>query len=92
MAEGDQAAEAVDEDVVCPSKLRDLERRVRELERLLGKKTMEVEVLKEALGAARAHGCAPARRRDRENDRAVPPSRAPRAAGRHIDKSNSDLM
>ncbi len=32
---------------------RRLERRVRELERLLGRKTMEVEILKEALDVAR---------------------------------------
>jgi hypothetical protein len=64
MAEGGQAAVAVDEDVVYASKVRDLEKRVRELERLLRKKTMEVEALEEALDAARAHGCA-ARPRDR---------------------------
>jgi hypothetical protein len=33
---------------------RRLEERVRELERLLGRKTMEVEILKEALDIARA--------------------------------------
>jgi hypothetical protein len=35
-----------DEDVVGTSRVRELERRVRELERLLGRKTMEVEILK----------------------------------------------
>ena len=39
-----------DEDVVGTSRVRELERRVRELERLLGRKTMEVEILKETLG------------------------------------------
>src|ERR1700724_4130159 len=39
--------------VVGTSRVRELERRVRELERLLGRKTMEVEILKEALDAAR---------------------------------------
>jgi transposase len=39
----------VDEDVVAASEVRRLEERVRELERLLGRKTMEVEILKEAL-------------------------------------------
>ena len=34
-------------------RVRELERRVRELERLLGRKTMEVEILKEALDVAR---------------------------------------
>jgi len=38
---------------VGTSQVRDLERRVRELERLLGRKTMEVEILREALNAAR---------------------------------------
>jgi len=54
MAEGGQTAIEADEDVVGASKVRDLEKKVRELERLLGKKTMEVEILKEALDAARA--------------------------------------
>ncbi len=54
MAEGGQSAVEADEDVVGASKVRDLEKKVRELERLLGKKTMEVEILKEALDAARA--------------------------------------
>jgi transposase len=53
MAEGGHAAVQADEDVVGASKVRDLERKVRELERLLGRKTMEVEILKEALEAAR---------------------------------------
>ena len=53
MAEGGQVAVAADEDVVGASQVRDLEKKVRELERLLGKKTMEVEILKEALDAAR---------------------------------------
>jgi hypothetical protein len=47
-----KAAQA-DEDVVGTSRVRELERRVRELERLLGRKTMEVEILKEALDVAR---------------------------------------
>ena len=34
--------------------LRELERRIRDLERLLGRKTMEAEILKEALDVARA--------------------------------------
>src|SRR4029078_7443226 len=49
---GHQAVRAA-EDVVGTSQVRDLERRVRELERLLGRKTMEVEILREALNAAR---------------------------------------
>ena len=43
-----------DEPVVGSSELRKLEDRVRELERLLGRKTMEVEIRKEALDLARA--------------------------------------
>lgn len=53
MIEGGQAAVGADEDVVGASKVRELEKRVRELERLLGRKTMEVEILKEALELAR---------------------------------------
>lgn len=41
------------EDVVPKSHLKDLEKRVRELERLLGKKTLENEVLREAVKFAR---------------------------------------
>ena len=42
------------DETVTPVRLaRELEQRVRELERLLGRKTMEVELLKEALIAAR---------------------------------------
>lgn len=41
-----------DEDLVAASEVRRLEERVRELERLLGRKTMEVEILKEALDLA----------------------------------------
>ncbi len=53
MSQGGQVAVKADDDVVAASKARDLEQRVRELERLLGRKTMEVEILKEALTAAR---------------------------------------
>ena len=54
MLEGGREAVAADEDVVGTSKVRELERRVRDLERLLGRKTMQVEILKEALDLARA--------------------------------------
>ena len=53
MLEGGQAAILADEDVVGASRLRELEKRVRDLERLLGRKTMETEILKEALDLAR---------------------------------------
>jgi transposase len=39
--------------VVAAGRLRELEGRIRDLERLLGSKTMEVEILREALSAAR---------------------------------------
>ena len=43
-----------DEPVVGSSEVRRLEERVRELERLLGRKTMENEILREALAKAQA--------------------------------------
>lgn len=53
MLEGGHAAVQADEDVVGASRVRDLEKRVRNLECLLGRKTMENEILKEALDVAR---------------------------------------
>jgi transposase len=53
MNEGGKEAVRADEDVVAASEVRRLEERVRDLERLLGRKTMEVEILKEALDFAR---------------------------------------
>ncbi|MCA3357643.1 MAG: IS3 family transposase [Roseomonas sp.] len=53
MSEGGQEAVRADEEVVPLSRVRELENRVRELERLLGRKTMETEILREALEAAR---------------------------------------
>ena len=49
---GKEAVRA-DEDVVAASEVRRLEERVRDLERMLGRKTLEVEILKEALDLAR---------------------------------------
>ena len=54
MLEGGREAVQADEDVVGTSRVSELEKRVRDLERLLGRKTMEVEILKEALDVARA--------------------------------------
>lgn len=54
MNEGGKEAVRADDAVVAASEVRRLEERVRELERLLGRKTMEVEILKEALDLARA--------------------------------------
>ena len=52
MSEGGQEAVRADEEVVPLSRVRELENRVRELERLLGRKTMETEILREALEVA----------------------------------------
>src|SRR6185369_11428101 len=49
MSEGGKEAVRADEDVVAASEVRRLEQRVRDLERMLGRKTLEVEILKEAL-------------------------------------------
>jgi transposase len=54
MSEGGAAAVGSDEPVVGSSEVRRLEERVRELERLLGRKTMENEILREALAKAQA--------------------------------------
>ena len=54
VTEGGQQAAPADDEVVPASDVRRLEERVRELERLLGRKTLEVELLKEALELARA--------------------------------------
>lgn len=53
MAEGGQVAVQADDEVVATSRMRELEARVRDLERLLGRTTLDVEVLKEALAVAR---------------------------------------
>ena len=54
MNEGGAVAVGSNEQVVANSQARKLEERVRELERMLGRKTMEVEILKEALEASRS--------------------------------------
>src|ERR1700684_4143924 len=54
MTEGGHEAVRADDEVVPAADLRRLEERVRELERLLGRKTMEVEILKEALELSRS--------------------------------------
>ncbi|WP_439370896.1 transposase [Bradyrhizobium sp. DASA03120] len=53
MSEGGKEAVRADEEVVAGSEVRRLEERVRDLERMLGRKTLEVEILKEALDLAR---------------------------------------
>jgi transposase len=54
MTEGGHEAVRADDEVVPASDVRRLEERVRELERHLGRKTLEVEILKEALERTRA--------------------------------------
>ena len=53
MAEGGLEAVRADDDVVAASRIRELEAKVRDLERLLGRKTTEAEILREALDASR---------------------------------------
>ena len=54
MSDGGREAVRADDGVVPAAELRRLEERVRDLERMLGRKTLEVEILKEALELARA--------------------------------------
>jgi transposase len=54
MTEGGHEAVRADDEVVPAADARRLEERVRELERHLGRKTREVEILKEALERTRA--------------------------------------
>jgi len=53
MQEGALSAVRADEEVVPVSEVKELRTQVRELERLLGRKTMEVEILKDAVRLAR---------------------------------------
>jgi transposase len=53
MQEGALSAVRADEEVVPVSEVKELRSQVRELERLLGRKTMEVEILKDAVRIAR---------------------------------------
>lgn len=53
MQEGALSAVRADEAVVPVSEVKELRSQVRELERLLGRKTMEVEILKDAVRIAR---------------------------------------
>jgi len=53
MAEGGLEAVRADDDVVAASRVRGLEAKVRDLERLLGRETMGAEILREALDATR---------------------------------------
>lgn len=52
MTEGGKEAVRVDDEVVPSAEMRALEKRIREFERVLGKKTLENEILREALKIA----------------------------------------
>ena len=52
MTEGGKEAIRADDAVVARSEVRALEKRIRELERVLGKKTLENEILREAVKVA----------------------------------------
>ena len=52
MTEGGKEAVRADDAVVASSEVRALEKRIRELERVLGKKTLKNEILREALKIA----------------------------------------
>ena len=54
MKEGGAVAVGSDQAVVGEAQVKKLEVKVRELERLLGKKTMEIEILREALERSQA--------------------------------------
>ncbi len=52
MSEGGKQAIKADDDVVAAAEVRELKKRIRELERVLGRKTLENEILKEAVSVA----------------------------------------
>ena len=52
MAEGGKEAVRADDEIVARAEVRELQKRIRELERVLGKKTLENEILREALKVA----------------------------------------
>ena len=54
MLEGGSVAVAEDDDVTSNRVVRQMEDRIRELERQLGRKTLEVEILREALDKSRS--------------------------------------
>ena len=53
MAQGGKVAVAADDEVVSKAEGRALKRRIAQLERVLGNKTLEVEILKEAVRIGR---------------------------------------
>jgi len=59
MLEGGSVAVTGDDDVTSNRQVRQMDNRIRELERQLGRKTLEVEILKEALERSRNWCCLP---------------------------------
>jgi len=51
-AEGCREAVGADDELVSAAEVRDLKKQIRELQRILGKKTLEVEILREAVQLA----------------------------------------
>src|SRR5262245_25364436 len=68
VVEGALTAAGSGEQVVPASDYRALQSQVRELQRLLGKKTLEAEILKEARGQKNSCGCRRRRRRTVPDD------------------------
>jgi len=52
MTEGGKEAVRADDEVVAGAEVRALQKRIRELERVLGRKTLENEILREAIKVA----------------------------------------
>ena len=81
MSEGGAIAVSRDETVVGTSEVKHLKRQVQELERMLGRKTMENEILKEALDKADqkngSRGCRCCRRSLAREDRGPRPCGVP---------------
>jgi transposase len=57
MSDGGKVAVQADDQVVGAGEVRALKKRRRDLERRLGKKTMEVEILQEAIEIVREKNC-----------------------------------
>ncbi|POD95837.1 hypothetical protein BVY05_23015 [Pectobacterium odoriferum] len=54
MNEGGQSAIAAGDDVVSVAEVKALEKKVKQLEQMLGRKTMEAEILRDALEIAQS--------------------------------------
>lgn len=53
MEQGELESMTSEEDVIAVSKMKEMQNRIKSLERILGRKTEEVEILKEAVRIAR---------------------------------------